>query len=507
MPTFRDLRKYLLPAAGTAALLAACDSEIDEGSHPPPVEPAAREIPVTTSSPEALADFEAGRRALDLGRRQQANDLFRAAVDEDPEFAMAYLGIADSSASAVEFKNHLDLARRHLAGKSDGEKLLVDLYDTYFANDAERRIELAERLAASYPNSPRAWLTVGSVKGDLNRNEDAREAFGKAVELAPDLLAGRYALWMSYLVAEPKSFSRALEEMRRCAEIEPGEAKCQECMGDVYRALSDFVAARQAYDRALEIDPGLAVVYIKKGHVESFAGNFEQAREAYDAGVAGAEGPDRPNYANFRAFVHLHGDDPRGALDELRGILDSLGGLGLGDGEISGVRNFTYQNLIMIALHHRLFEDAERFLEENAASRRAQADRLGDPDFARLQESEIAFWESQLAARRGDFAAAEERAESHKARLEQDGNPRRFEGYHGLRGMIALFRGDHDQAIEELQQANLSSIYSKYHLALAHQAAGHHDPARKLFREVGEWNFNSVGFALVRRDALRRAAE
>jgi hypothetical protein len=48
-------------------------------------------------------------------------------------------------------------------------------------------------------------------------------------------------------------------------------------------------------------------------------------------------------------------------------------------------------------------------------------------------------------------------------------------------------------------------MYTKYHLALALQGAGQADEARKIFKEVGSWNFNSAGFALIRKDALARA--
>ena len=36
--------------------------------------------------------------------------------------------------------------------------------------------------------------------------------------------------------------------------------------------------------------------------------------------------------------------------------------------------------------------------------------------------------------------------------------------------------------------------------------AGNGEEAKRLFAEVATWNFNSVGFALVRRDARERAA-
>ncbi len=505
MQRARDLPKYLLPAFGILVLSMACGSEVEDDRQPE-ARLGIEEIPITTASPEALTAFEAGRRALDVGRPRLANQLFRDAVDKDPEFAAAFLGIADCAASPVEFKNSLDLASRHVEGTSEGERLLVDIYQTFFANDAERRIELAERLIDSYPRSPRAWLMLGFVKGDLNHSEAAREAFGKALELAPELLAAHYALWRSYLFSEPKSFERARQAMERCIEIEPGEAKCHESLGDVHRAVNDLDKARELYTRATELDPKLALARLKKGHIESFLGNFEAAREAYDAGVEGATGADPLIYANYRAFTHLHRDDPRAALDELGGIADSAGELGLPEDQVSGVLKTTYEHMAMIALHHQLIDEAERILEDSAAVKRAEAAKLGDANFTRLQEAGILFWEGQLAARRGDFAAAQAKAEEHKALLENDDNPRRFESYLGLRGLIELRRGDYGQAIEHFQQSNLTSMYVKYHLALAHQGAGDHDQARKLFREVGEWNFNSVGFALVRRDALRRAA-
>ena len=48
-------------------------------------------------------------------------------------------------------------------------------------------------------------------------------------------------------------------------------------------------------------------------------------------------------------------------------------------------------------------------------------------------------------------------------------------------------------------------MYNKYHLALALDGAQQTHEARKLFKEVGEWSFNNVGYALVRKDALARA--
>ncbi|MCG8503045.1 MAG: tetratricopeptide repeat protein, partial [Sphingomonadales bacterium] len=125
----------------------------------------------------------------------------------------------------------------------------------------------------------------------------------------------------------------------------------------------------------------------------------------------------------------------------------------------------------------------------------------------RAQEANIAYFEGQLAARRGDFATAMAKAKRNAELVDPDPNPRKLEPYHDLMGLIALRQGEFAKAVEHYEQANPGFMYSRYHLALALEGAGEAERAQALFREVGEWNFNSVGFALVRRDALSKAGE
>jgi tetratricopeptide (TPR) repeat protein len=160
---------------------------------------------------------------------------------------------------------------------------------------------------------------------------------------------------------------------------------------------------------------------------------------------------------------------------------------------------------VQIALHSDLLDDADRVLALYAPVVRADAQAVNDADNTRLTESVILSWESQLAARRGDFVTALAKANEHKRLVENDQNPRRFETYHSLLGLIELRKKDFAQAIPHYRQADLTDIYQKYHLALALEGAGQTAEARKLFQDVASWNFNSVGFALTRREALRRA--
>jgi hypothetical protein len=58
-----------------------------------------------------------------------------------------------------------------------------------------------------------------------------------------------------------------------------------------------------------------------------------------------------------------------------------------------------------------------------------------------------------------------------------------------------------------LRQADhANTMYIRYQLAQALEGAGQTEEARALYQQVATFNFNSVGFALVGREAAEKAA-
>jgi tetratricopeptide (TPR) repeat protein len=463
-----------------------------------------QEFQITTASADARSHYMIGERLLDVGRPQEAIVHFRKAVELDSTFAYAYLGVAQSAASAQEFKENLDAAGRFIEGKSNGEKLLLEINRTFLTNNAEGTLQLAQQLTQAYPNSPRAWLVLGNAQQALNQHAASRESFQRALVLDRNMYAARAALTFSLRQFEPRDFAKAKEQADLAVASSPQEAKSYELLGDVLRGMNDLPGAREAYMSAVQRDSALGVALLKVGHINSFLGNYAQARASYDAALATAKEGNKVTYANYRAFTAVHAGDTRAALTELAGVERSATRLGLPEHQIGGQRIFTLQNAAIIALHTGARE-AEPIINQLKAVIRADAARVADTAYTRQQEAQILVWESQLAARKGDFATAASKAEEHKKLVENDRNPRRLEAYHGLLGLIELRKGNHATAAEHYRQANLTDEYTRYHLALALEGAGQTEEAKKIFAEVGAFNFNSVGFALVRADALKRA--
>lgn len=462
------------------------------------------DIPITTSSDAARQAFVQGRALVDVGRNDEAREALRKAVGLDARFAYAWVNLANVAQSPGEFREATKEASRSTDGKSEGEKLLVAVNETFLTADTDRRIELSEQLVEAYPRSPRAWLTRGFALQSVDRHDDARQSFAKAVELESDLYAAHAALGFSYLFNEPRSPEKAVTYMEKCVELSPGEAKAHEALGDGYRALGDLVGAREAYSKALELDPKLSVASLKKGHVNSFLSHFEEARSDYDAGVDGAVGPNRIAFANYRAFVHVHADRPGDAIRELRQIAADAGRSDLDPNDRYGVQVFTLTNAAAIALHHRMNQEAKEILDERARLMIGESERLADPDFTRRQQANIQLWNARASLAWGDLEQARRDLQTHHELLEPDRDPTRLQGYHLVQGLISLEEGDAQGAVIHLREADLEDQYAKYHLALALEAAGRATEAERLFGEVADFHFNSVDYALVRRDAMKK---
>lgn len=480
------------------ALIVGCG---DLRQTSPETESTVQEIPVTTSNTEALADFRNGEELMDVGRFVEANRIFEASVKKDPEFAYGYLNIANTSASLVEFKTNLEMAKEKSAEANEGEKLLIDIALTFLNNDHKSRMALSQQLVEKYPQSPRAWLNLSSVQAARNEHENARASMSKILELDPEFVAAYSGLGFSYLFNEPKDFSLAEQNMSKMVQLRPEEGNGYNNLGDVYRGQNNLEKSLEAYTKGAELDPKNSVALLKKGHINSFLGNIDQARADYDNALEIAEDQNRASFANYKAFTYVHDGDPKGAINALESIMNSVSEMGTPDDQVIGTKIFTANNQAMIALYHNMLTESNNAVGTLNELLMAQAETVGTPEFKRTQEATVAYWEGLLAARQGDYETAMSKAEQNAMLLETDNNPRKMENYNNLMGLINLWQENYGEAVNQLEKANLNNLMVKYNLALAHEGAGNVEKAQQLIKEVAEWNFNSVAYALVRKEA------
>ena len=493
----RISRQFL--AVALLATLAACVPE-----PAPQTDTAEMRLPMTTSSEEAIADFLKGVRASDMGRFLEANEHFRAAAKADPEFALAYFGVAGSATSVEEFAEYLELAGEKAAKASEAERTWIESAQMGFANDLEGQLEKADMLVELAPDSPRAWLQLASSQASLGRHEEARVSATKAAELSPEFVPAYTQLGNSYLFNEPRDFGKAEEYLQKVAELEPEEQQSHDLLGDVYRAQGQLDKAHAAYTRAAELDPDNGSPLQQRGHVNSFLGNYDEARADYQAAMDLSNDEQAASFAIWKALVSVHAGDPEGAIGELEELTAAIDTMVIP--EPRGYKVNALINIGTIATHHGMTELAQKALEQCRTLMMEQAEEVGTDEFRRGQQAQLAYFDGMLAARTGDYAAASASAEEIMTILEPDANPRKNEPAHEILGLVSLRQGNYDEAIKHYRQTDPADIYARYHLGLAYEGAGNMEEAGRIFDEVASYNFNFAGYALIRADVIDKAA-
>src|SRR5437867_7101136 len=324
-------------ACGAAFVLSSCSSA-------PPPPPASRDlaaldavtsgimgIPVTTSSADARNHFLQGQRELDLARNFDALDHFKRAVAADSTFAIAYLNVANTGNSLDEFKTNLARAEQFASGASDAEQLEIQIARRGFENDVSGQLAAAQQLVAKYPESPRAYVTLGNIQTALNSNADARASYEKALSLAPRFAVAHIAIGTSYLFGEPRDFNQALQHFQAAEALAPNEPSMHDFLGDAQRALNNLSQARVEYTRGHELNPRDAGMLQQRGHVNSFAGNYDAARADYDSAMAVGRGNERGFFAPFRAYVSIYAGNAKDGISELNQLVAQADGLGIPD--------------------------------------------------------------------------------------------------------------------------------------------------------------------------------
>ncbi len=199
----------------------------------------------TTGNLEALRAFSLHIKAKRESRFDDAMVLLNRAVELDPQFAMAHVGLFSLSFINGDndlAKAHLDRAQANRSHLSQREALLLDASQALFGapEDALRAWKL---WAAMYPDEYRAYYNYAyfAVR-DAQRYRDARDF------LAPALVSQNPARMNAYYL-----------------------------LGEINVALNDFDAALAAFEQA----QSLGVRGFQRGHAEAYAArrDFAGARK------------------------------------------------------------------------------------------------------------------------------------------------------------------------------------------------------------------------------------
>ena len=216
-----------------------------------------------TTNPEAYQFYLRGRyywnkRTSDNVRR--AIDQFQQAADKDPNYAVAYAGLADCY---VIWKTTLALPRVKLIRK---RKL-----------SPQRALQLDSSLAEAH-------ASLGFVYYGQWEWEQAEQEFRRAIELNPNYSTAPH--WYSICLLSLGRIDEALAEIKHAHELDPLSSPIGTSLTYAYFSKGDLNAAIAQCKAVIELDPNypraheyLGLGYLKKGLQSEAIAEFQKAVE------------------------------------------------------------------------------------------------------------------------------------------------------------------------------------------------------------------------------------
>jgi tetratricopeptide (TPR) repeat protein len=176
-----------------------------------------------TEDDSALRAFLNGERRFRTGDVAAALDAYRAAIDQDSLFALAYTRLSNAAGwnSSVGEREPLLRAYQLADQLPRRERSLTEaMYMWVQSGDRLAAADALRRLTEAYPDDPTVWYNLGEVlwHGHIPPGWPAAEdAFERAVELDPGV-----APYHNHLVDLAASFHRDSALMARRIEVHPG---------------------------------------------------------------------------------------------------------------------------------------------------------------------------------------------------------------------------------------------------------------------------------------------
>jgi tetratricopeptide (TPR) repeat protein len=164
------------------------------------------------------------------------------------------------------------------------------------------------------PDSAEASYGLGSVFLEQKKNKQARESFERAIQLRSDYPGTVPNAWnnLGILSAREGKSSEAVGYFQRALQLDPAHPIALLNLGNVYRQMKDWPAARETLQRALALTPEDPELHYSLGMVFAQLDDTEQAYKSLKDAIALR--PDYPEALNNLGVLCLHTRRPVEAI-------------------------------------------------------------------------------------------------------------------------------------------------------------------------------------------------
>ncbi|HEY3373345.1 MAG TPA: tetratricopeptide repeat protein [Prolixibacteraceae bacterium] len=457
-----------------------------------------KEVPITTSSKEALDLFVKGREKLENSESVAATELFDQAIQKDPNFASAYLYRSQSGGGFNVFRENLAKAMVLANKVSEGERDEILFYMAQADGDGFKEKEYLDRLLKNYPSDKRVQTQVGIYFFGNGDYTAALDHFKKATALDKNY-ATAYNM-IGYCQAALNNYPEAEKAFQSYIKLNPNSGNPYDSYAELLLKMGKYDESIAQYKMAIEKDPvNFYISLAGVGHNYIFKGDYPAARSYYQQYYDQSSFPSGKFAALYwEAVSYLY----EGKVSEAVKTLDESRALAEKEKLPSNtITIYANQGLILTETGNpqegmKYYEKAIDLIEHAKFSK-------VDVDNFRTQSI---LWRFYNLTAQGDYTQAKLESEKAQQKIRTRKNHGEEMALNSLLGYSAFKQGNYDQAIQYYSTADADDPLNWYYQAMAYIKKGDKQNASKLMGKIAKSNVNSLNLALVRNRATANLA-
>ena len=473
------------------AVLLACTAA---APYAPVALGAADKVPITTASNDARDLYLKGRELAEKLRATDARRFYEQAVAKDPNFALGYLGLANTSGTTKEFIDAISRAAAVATGVSEGEKHMVLGLEAAMKGQPAEVLSHYTELVRLFPNDERAHTLLGNLHFGRQEYDAAVKEYVRATAINPAFSQPYNQLGYAYRALDKLHDAEAA--FKKYVQLIPDDPNPHDSYAELLMKIGRFKESVAAYEKALSLDPRFVASYVGIGNNHLCEGRTDEARTAFAKIAAIARTTGERRLARFwTAASYVHDGATDKALDELRA------GYALADAENDAAT--MSGDLVQMG---DVLREAGRFDDASAKYAEAVAviNKASVPEEVKdATRRNHLFEEARLAVARADLATARTKAADYERQIAARKAPFEVRQLHELRGSIALADKRAAEAVAEFKAANQQDPKILYLTALALRDAGNTREAGVVATKAARFNALSFNYGFVRTRAAK----
>jgi tetratricopeptide (TPR) repeat protein len=192
------------------------------------------------------------------GQIDQAATTYEKLAELSPEDAKRYYNMVIMMYNTAKMPDKAaEVARKMIERNPDDTEALYNLGFMYVQMEKyNEAIEAFGRVIEKNPGMEYAHLQIGYSYTQLKQYSKAAEAYKKMLEIFPDKEDAWFGLGIAFL--QLKKYSEAIEPLRKVIELNPSRGYAYYNLAISYLNLRDNYSAREVYNQLNKIDPELA---------------------------------------------------------------------------------------------------------------------------------------------------------------------------------------------------------------------------------------------------------